>query len=149
MGFAYSRRQKLQTFFATFPDGRTGFGLFILRIAVGVNTIVQGALLLAKSNDPVSTFWIMGLLAIVAGFLFLVGFLTPIVGSALALGYLIDTVLLFLNSDKSKHATALTPFYLALIALVLALLGPGAISVDARMFGRREILIPKRRRPPL
>jgi len=32
------------------------------------------------------------------------------------------------------------------LAIVIALLGPGAFSVDARMFGRREILIPVTRR---
>jgi len=32
------------------------------------------------------------------------------------------------------------------LATVIALLGPGAFSIDARMFGRREILIPVTRR---
>jgi hypothetical protein len=31
---------------------------------------------------------------------------------------------------------------------VIALLGPGAFSIDARMFGRREILIPHTPRWP-
>jgi hypothetical protein len=30
----------------------------------------------------------------------------------------------------------------ALIAAALVLLGPGALSLDARWFGRREIIIP-------
>jgi uncharacterized membrane protein YphA (DoxX/SURF4 family) len=81
------------------------------------------------------------------GLVFFVGFLTPIVGGILALGYLIDTVSLFLNNDASKHTTAFTALYLALMSLALALLGPGAFSVDARLFGRLEIIIPERRRP--
>jgi uncharacterized membrane protein YphA (DoxX/SURF4 family) len=32
---------------------------------------------------------------------------------------------------------------LAVVAVVIALLGPGAFSIDARLFGRREILIPR------
>ena len=32
------------------------------------------------------------------------------------------------------------------LAVVIVLLGPGAFSIDARMFGRREILIPVTRR---
>lgn len=34
--------------------------------------------------------------------------------------------------------------WLAAIAIALALLGPGAYSVDARLFGRREIVIEER-----
>jgi hypothetical protein len=33
-------------------------------------------------------------------------------------------------------------------AVALAMLGPGAHSVDARLFGRREIIIPDCRRRP-
>ena len=35
---------------------------------------------------------------------------------------------------------------IAVLSVVIALLGPGAFSIDARMFGRREILIPVTRR---
>jgi hypothetical protein len=34
------------------------------------------------------------------------------------------------------------------MSFALVLLGPGAISVDARLFGRQEIIIPDGRRPP-
>jgi hypothetical protein len=33
------------------------------------------------------------------------------------------------------------------MSLALVLLGPGAFSLDARLFGRREIIIPVGRRP--
>jgi hypothetical protein len=33
-------------------------------------------------------------------------------------------------------------------AAALALLGPGAFSLDGRLFGRREIVIPPSSRPP-
>jgi hypothetical protein len=33
------------------------------------------------------------------------------------------------------------------LAVVVALLGPGALSVDARLFGMREIVIPRSDRP--
>jgi hypothetical protein len=32
------------------------------------------------------------------------------------------------------------------MGLTIALLGPGAYSVDARLFGRREIVVPRARR---
>lgn len=34
------------------------------------------------------------------------------------------------------------------MSLALLMLGPGAFSLDARLFGRREIIIPEGRRPP-
>lgn len=36
---------------------------------------------------------------------------------------------------------------LIVLTAAIALLGPGAFSLDARMFGRREILIPHTTRP--
>jgi hypothetical protein len=32
--------------------------------------------------------------------------------------------------------------------VAITLLGPGAFSLDARLFGRREIIIPEAARPP-
>jgi hypothetical protein len=34
------------------------------------------------------------------------------------------------------------------MAVAVALLGPGAFAVDARLFGRREVVIPRPSRPP-
>ena len=111
------------------------------------NAIAQGIRVLLESVAP-STFSILGLLAVIAGLAMLVGLLTPIVGSTLALGYLIDTVSLFLSNGSDKTASAFLTLFLSIISLALALLGPGAFSVDARLFDRVEIIIPKRRRPP-
>ena len=148
MRFAGPRRQKLQKFFSTFPDGWPGVGLLILRIAVALNAIAQGVCILTGSSGVASISGALGLVAIVVGLVFLGGFLTPVVGTILAISYLINAASLFLNNDANKHANASIAVYLALISLALALLGPGAFSVDARLFGRLEIIIPERRRPP-
>ena len=114
-----------------------------------MNAIAEGICILAGSSGVVSTLFFFGLFAILVGLVFFVGFLTPLVGAILALGYLIDAVSLFINNDASKHAAAFTALYLALMSLALALHGPGAFSVDARLFGSREVIIPERRRPTL
>jgi len=41
--------------------------------------------------------------------------------------------------------TPITTMLAAVIATALVCLGPGAFSVDARLFGRREVIIPKTR----
>lgn len=68
----------------------------------------------------------------------LLGFVTPIAA-----------VLIGLLSLGLAFWTAPDPFQdldIVVLAIVIALLGPGAFSIDARMFGRREILIPVTRR---
>jgi uncharacterized membrane protein YphA (DoxX/SURF4 family) len=144
----YPRRHRLQKLFSTFPDGWPGVGLVLLRIAVAMNAIAQGICALMGSNGVTLTVWALGSLAIVAGLVFLVGFLTPVAGFVLTLGYLINGVALLVTTEASRHAHAYTSLYLAVISLALALLGPGAFSVDARLFGRLEIIIPDGRRRP-
>ena len=90
----------------------------------------------------------MGLLAIVVGIALLIGFLTPLMSAATAIGYLVLGVSGFLATDANRHSDAFSALDLAVMSVALVLLGPGAVSLDARMFGRREIIIPEGRRPP-
>jgi len=48
-------------------------------------------------------------------------------------------------TGANNHISALAAFNLAAISAALVLLGPGAFSLDARLFGRREIIIPEGR----
>ncbi len=51
----------------------------------------------------------------------------------------------FLMTEANSHISALAAFNLAAMSAALVLLGPGAFSLDARLFGRREIIIPEGR----
>jgi hypothetical protein len=52
----------------------------------------------------------------------------------------------FLTSKANNyHISTFAAFNLAAISAALVLLGPGAFSLDARLFGRREIIIPEGR----
>ena len=141
-----SRRCNLHRLFSTFPGGRRGAGLLILRSAIGVIAISDG--LAAVSGSGEATVAVAaGVVAVLAGLSLLAGFLTPIASAlvgleaiALALSKLplpgIDT------QDKSLIVL------LALVSVAVTLLGPGALSLDARLFGRREIIIPRVPRSP-
>jgi len=73
----------------------------------------------------------------------LLGFLTPL-GSLLATLFNVAIALSWLppqHADlfQTEPAAALV----AVIAAALAFLGPGAFSIDSRLFGRRQIVIPQ------
>jgi len=66
-----------------------------------------------------------------AGILLLAGLWTPIVGAILACREL--WILISGCSDPWMHLV------LAILAATIAMIGPGAWSIDARLFGRRQI----------
>ena len=92
--------------------------------------------------------WIAGLLWILIGLLLLTGLMTPLASIAATLGYLITGLSPLLEAGTIKSGSTFSSLYLVSIAVALSLLGPGTFSLDARLFGRREIIIPDGRRPP-
>jgi uncharacterized membrane protein YphA (DoxX/SURF4 family) len=132
----------LTRLFHEFPAGRTGFGLLLLRSAVGVLVVIQGGVQLAQNTDSATGTWIAGSLAVAAGILLLVGFLTPI--AAALVGLVATGVWISIVPINLFPSRLLIAFLLA-VAAVIVLLGPGAFSLDARLFGLREIIIPRPR----
>jgi len=66
----------------------------------------------------------------------MVGLWTPIAGLVMAVAEL--CLLLFHLSTESLHIV------LVALGIALAMIGPGAWSVDAHLFGRKRIRIPQR-----
>lgn len=112
-----------------FPNGLPGAGLLLLRLAGGSLMIVRAVAAIAASSRP-QTF-ILQSAALAAGLLLLVGLWTPLVG---LLTFLVE-VLAGLSRTNGIDSCLL----LAAIGLALAALGPGARSVDARLYGRKRI----------
>ena len=123
----------MQRLFSTFPEGWPGTGLVFLRAIMAVPLVQFGAgPLLPTAPSSV----ILHLLAAVCSALLIVGLWTPVAGALMALSEL--CLLLFSFSGASMHVV------LAALGAALAMLGPGAWSVDARLFGRKRIRISQR-----
>jgi uncharacterized membrane protein YphA (DoxX/SURF4 family) len=118
----------------------------ILRGAVGVTAIVQGVnCLLNLAKVTAGSLAVEGI-SIVCGASLLIGFLTPLAATLIAAG-LLGIILSWLPVSASAPLDSNLSDALAIaMALAIGLLGPGAFSVDAQLFGRREIIIPPVRR---
>jgi putative oxidoreductase len=118
----------LQRLFSTFANGWPGFGLFIQRLAIGIALLHNGIMQIAVQKTGSAMLEITGA---IAGTLLLVGLWTPIAG-ALAAG--IESWIVF-----SGTGDAAAPIMLAVLGGTLAMIGPGAWSIDARLFGRKHL----------
>ena len=78
----------------------------------------------------------------VVGFLLLIGFLTRFVTLAGVLVAVGCTFSRFPGSNIGPLVTPMTAALSAVIAVAVICMGPGAFSLDARLFGRRELIIP-------
>jgi uncharacterized membrane protein YphA (DoxX/SURF4 family) len=71
----------------------------------------------------------------IAGAVFLLGGLwTPFTGTLIAL----DEAWIALSPASSQLESIVVPIFLAVLSASIAMLGPGAWSIDARLFGRKR-----------
>lgn len=118
-------------------------GLLLLRWIVALTVIVQGVFFLEAADLPNLSSKIAGVTAILSGAALIVGLLTPFFALLIVLGGLGFVCSIVALPAKSLLDSKVAAVDLLVMAFVLIFLGPGAYSLDAWFFGRREIVIPK------
>ena len=124
----------LQRLYSTFADGWPGSGLLLLRLATATALIHYGIAGLGEASQFAPTR--LPMIAAGAGIFLLGGLWTPLAG------VLVTSVEVWIVFSRSGDPWI--PFILAALGATLAMVGPGAWSIDARLFGRKHIDFPER-----
>jgi len=118
----------VQRLFSSFADGWPGAGLLLLRLLAG-SGLLHGGILSAQSAINTAQM-VPTILAMAFGATLVVGLFTPFTG---------------IMAAAVEVWIAFSPGYrwpqigLAGLCLSLVMIGPGAWSIDARIFGRKQI----------
>jgi uncharacterized membrane protein YphA (DoxX/SURF4 family) len=134
------RKLLLQRLFLAFPGGCQGIALLLLRAVLALSLLIQGGYYLRGATGALS--WFVGLAAIACGALTLIGFLTPIAAALAGLGAVGIGISLLPACTPTVFDSKPAVVFAGIILVEIILLGPGAFSLDARAFGRRQIIIP-------
>ena len=119
----------MQRLFSTFPNSWPGLGLLILRFAAGLS-LAAVAHVVGDLAGAASLFarCVVGAVAV----LICIGLWTPLVAVA---GSALQIIVITFG-----HRFELSSVVFATVGLSLAMLGPGAWSIDARLFGRKRLI---------
>ena len=128
----------MRRLFSTFAHGAPGIGLLLLRLTVGVMAITHDVMVLAKGSSP--AFAALHSFLAALALMLLVGLWTPIVAALMAVSAFLQAL--------SHDVTWAQCVSVALLSVALALIGPGAWSIDARLYGWKEIKISGQQRRP-
>ena len=113
-----------------FPGRAPGVALLLLRVSIGAGVVLNGSL---RFPSVLGDWDLPARLAL--DLLLLAGIFTPWVALLTGILTIVDVVSL-------GWPCAPVAFLTVINALALTLLGPGAYSADARMFGRRLLVLP-------
>jgi uncharacterized membrane protein YphA (DoxX/SURF4 family) len=118
----------MQRLFSTFPNSAPGAGLLLLRFCGGGQLILEGLQYVSSHAS-----WAahgLGFAQLLTGTLLILGWWTPVASACVAL----LAIGLALSDNRWEPHIAQAGIALGLLAL-----GPGAWSIDARLYGRKHI----------
>jgi putative oxidoreductase len=124
----------LQRLFSAFPNDWPGRGLLLQRVVTATLLFCSGFGHIREASQFALVF--PHVIGAGAGILLLLGLWTPICGTLIG----IIEVWVALSSDDGGGLSIM----LATSGTTLAMIGPGAWSIDARLFGRKHFTIPER-----
>jgi putative oxidoreductase len=137
-GFLFSKsiglfgwgRNQLQRLFSTFANGLPGKGLLLLRLITGASLLYIEYLEVTRQSEAPQLLYALAFARVAAGLLLIIGLWTPVAGTAIAA---LEVWSAFSGGDL------LISIILAALGAGLAMIGPGAWSIDARLFGRKHL----------
>jgi uncharacterized membrane protein YphA (DoxX/SURF4 family) len=112
----------------------------VLRAAAGTTLAVQGIIDLFSRSSLTVNVLAASIFLTLTGVFILIGFLTPIVSLLAALEC--AAALVWTTLPWGLLSSNFVVFRLIAMFAAIALIGPGAFSVDAHIFGWKEIVIP-------
>jgi putative oxidoreductase len=127
----------VQRLFSGFANGWPGTGLLLLRLLTSFALIYFGIASL-RETSPLTTI-VLQTIGIGAGILLLIGLWTPVAGALAA----IVKVWIAFSRYFSHSGDPWIPIVQVVLGAVVAMVGPGAWSIDARLFGRKRIDFPE------
>ena len=113
----------------------------LLRAIVGITLFAQGVNYFIHWHELAWVTWTLSLLAVASGVLLLIGYLTPFATVFTGLISVGNNLLWFRPPSDNVFGSRLVTALATSIAVAILCLGPGAFSIDSRLFGRREIII--------
>jgi uncharacterized membrane protein YphA (DoxX/SURF4 family) len=128
---------------STFPDGISGLGLLILRSALGIALALGALTYLHDRNNGSPVIVTVILLMVLTALLIVIGYRTRITAIA-GMAAMVAGMMSCTGEPVFEKLDIWTMEVFAIaIAAAIACVGPGVFSLDSRLFGRREIVIPK------
>lgn len=115
--------------------------MLLLRTVLGLILLVQGGFYLGVPN-PAPAMWVVGIAALAAGAALVVGLLTTLAAVLAGLGAAGVGLSLLPACNRTLLDSRAAIVLAATMLVAVLLMGPGAFSGDARLFGRRQIIIP-------
>lgn len=124
-----------------YPDGIPGYGLALARLWIGTVLLAQAAGLAPFAGNSIAGFEPSRVLEAVAGAMVLAGFLTPMVSVLVLTVIMIEIVQRAATNAAFGSLVGSWENALPIVLSILLLMGPGAYSVDAHVFGRRFLTV--------